>query len=363
MTSKSAHKREYIARRCPTVVLATLLATVVAALVAIIGPAAAVAAPAPFVALNYDVDPALVGCPSPLEFRSKVSAQLGYDPFLAEAPLVVNARVWQGEGGYEGALDWGRLADARLGERRFATPQASCHDLIPAMVFALSVQIQLMVVDPKPTPTPPSETVANPSSAGSSPAPAKVPAAPPTATLTSKPETTSLSSDSPPRPAWKAQIGVGGALGLGVAPDWTALGRLLLAIHNGRWRFELGAEGSLPVSGQLDTGERFSQRLWLGTAAACADRDAWSACAVTKLGGITARGMDLDKSYSPTGFVAQVGPRLGWSYLMGDHVGLLARIDGLFLLTPWTVALNNVTAWTMPRIGASAGIDFFIRVE
>ena len=129
------------------------------------------------------------------------------------------------------------------------------------------------------------------------------------------------------------------------------------------WLFELGAEASLPATGRLDTGARFSQRLLLGTAAACAERGALAACAVAKLGGITVRGIDVDRSNSPTGFVAQVGPRLGWSYLMGDHVGLLARIDGLFLLTPWTVALNNVTAWTMPRIGASVGIDFFIRVE
>jgi len=127
--------------------------------------------------------------------------------------------------------------------------------------------------------------------------------------------------------------------------------------------FELGAEGSLPATGRLDTGGRFDQRLLLGTAAACAERGALSACAVAKLGGMRARGIDVDKPGSPTGFVAQVGPRFGWSYLMGDHVGLLARIDGLFLLTPWTVELNQVPVWTMPRLGANAGIDFFIRVE
>jgi hypothetical protein len=156
---------------------------------------------------------------------------------------------------------------------------------------------------------------------------------------------------------------VGGGLGAGLAPTWTALGRFLFAVHNGHWLFELGAEGSLPATGQLDTGARFSQRLLLGTAAGCAERGALAACAVAKLGGITVRGIDVDKSNSPTGFVAQVGPRLGGSYQLGNHVGLHARIDGLFLLTPWTVELNDVAAWTMPRFGVSAGIDLSIRVE
>jgi hypothetical protein len=315
-----------------------------ATLVVVVGPTSA-AVPEPFVALNYDVDPALLGCPSPAEFRSKVSAQLGYDPFLPEAALVVNARIWQGEGGYEGALDWGRLADARLGERRFPSRQVSCQGVIPAMVFALSVQIQMMAIEP--------EAKASP---GDYPPVDKAQIPPATAAPL-------LVPDKANRLPWKGYGGVGGSVGLGLAPTWTMLGRLLIAVHNGRWLFELGAEGSLPSTGQLDTGERFDQRLFLGTAAACAERGAFLACAVAKLGGMRARGLDVDKPESPTGFVAQVGPRLGWSYLLGDHVGLLARIDGLFLLTPWTVELNQAPAWTMPRLGASAGIDLFFRLE
>lgn len=332
---------------------------VLAGLVGVVGQPAAAAAPAPFVALKYDVDLGLPGCPSQAEFRSNVSTQLGYDPFLPEATLVVNARVWQGEGGFEGALDWGRRADARLGERRFSSQQASCHALIPAMVFALSVQIQIMAVEAEVVSPP--EAASDPGDELGPPPPA-VASTVATATIPSKPPEVASPGDGA-RPTWKGYGGVGGSLAAGVAPTWTALGRLLLALHNGRWLFELGAEGSLPATGRLDTGEGFRQRLLLGTAAACAERSALAACAVAKLGGVMVRGMDVDRSNSPTGFVALLGPRLGASYQMGDHVGLLARIDGLFLLTPWTVEVNQVAAWTMPRFGVSAGIDLFVKVE
>ena len=337
-----------------------LLAVVLATLVGVVGQSTAAAALAPFVALKYDVDPDLAGCPSSTEFRSKVVSQLGYDPFLPEATLVVNARVWQGEGGFEGALDWGKRAEARLGERRFSLKQASCSALIPAMVFALSVQIQIMAVEAEVAPS--ADAAFDADGSGPPPSAAASPAATPTLGVPAK----LVKVGSPGqgnRPAWKSYGGVGGSLGASVAPTWTALGRLLLAVHDGRWLFELGAEGSLPATGRLDTGERFRQRLLLGTAAACAERGALAACAVAKLGAITVRGIDVDRSNSPTGFVAQVGPRFGGSYRIGDHLGLLARIDGLFLLTPWTVELNQVAAWTMPRFGVSAGIDLFIRVE
>lgn len=347
-----AHRRGHFVRRLPAAVMATL--------VGVVGQPAAAAAPAPFVALKYDVDPDLAGCPFPAEFKSKVTSQLGYDPFLPEATLVVNARVWQGEGGFEGALDWGRLAEARLGERRFSSKQASCHALIPAMVFALSVQIQIMAVEAEVVSSP--DAMLDADGGGARPSAVAPPAATPTPDVTAKSPEVGFQGDGD-SPAWKSYGGVGASLGAGVAPTWTALGRLLFVVHNGHWLFELGAEGSLPATGRLDTGERFSQRLFLGTAAACAERGALVACAVAKLGGITVRGIDVDKSNSPTGFVAQVGPRLGGSYQLGDHVGLHARIDGLFLLTPWTVELNQVAAWTMPRFGVSTGIDLSIRIE
>ncbi|HEY5957552.1 MAG TPA: hypothetical protein VIV60_13395, partial [Polyangiaceae bacterium] len=41
----------------------------------------------PFVDLKYELDPAIHGCPTLLEFRSIVARELGYDPYLAGASM------------------------------------------------------------------------------------------------------------------------------------------------------------------------------------------------------------------------------------------------------------------------------------
>jgi len=336
----------------------------VATVVGILGQAAA--EPAPSVGLKYDVYPGFSGCPSEAEFRSKVATQLGYDPFLLEATLVLTARVWQGDEGFEGALDWGRRGETRLGERRFLSKQTSCQALISAMVFAVSVQIQMMAVaadagaSPEATSQSDGDGVVVPPTAVALPAATSSPAA---ASNPTRVASGVVRKDEGNRPPWKSYGGFGGTVAAGVAPSLAVLGRLLFAVHDGHWLFEVGAEGSFPATGGLDTGERFSQRLLLGTAAACAEHGVLAACAVAKLGGITVRGIDVDRANSPTGFVAQIGPRVGVSYGLGNHLGLHARIDGLFLVTPWAVELNGVTAWTMPRLGVSAGIDLSVRLD
>jgi hypothetical protein len=99
----------------------------------------------------------------------------------------------------------------------------------------------------------------------------------------------------------------------------------------------------------------------LGTVAACGLRGSTSACAIVKLGQIGVQGVGVDKPASPEGFVAQVGPRLAYSIGLGDHLALVGHADALYLLTSWTITVNHVAVWTMPRLGAVAGIDLAVR--
>jgi len=41
----------------------------------------------------------------------------------------------------------------------------------------------------------------------------------------------------------------------------------------------------------------------------------------------------------------------------------MGHADALYLLTPWTVHVNHVVAWTMPRVGAVAGIDLAVKFQ
>jgi hypothetical protein len=312
-----------------------------------------------FVDLTYDVDPELEDCPSEDELRSIVAQRLGYDPARAGAPLGADVRVEAVETGMDGAIAWRTGAEQRLGERRFASQTQDCHQLVTTMGFVLAVQIQLMAAEEA---QPPAETepttrhAASPSPAPSSPAPSRggrrVDAAPPP---TPPSELPARSSEASPR--WSAMAGVGPAVGLGLGPDPIAQGRLFGAVQYGRVSIELAAEASLPSTTRLPNGGGFRHQLTLGSLAACGWHRSISACALAKLGRIQVRGIGVDEPASAAGFVAQIGPRLAYSLGLSDHLVLMGHADALYMLTPWTVYVNHVAAWTMPRVGAVAGID------
>ena len=332
-------------------------------LAALLARGQAQAAPMLFVDMTYNVDPALPGCPSEPEFISLVVGQLGYDPFRAGSPLAVVVRAWQGEQGIEGRLDWVADTQPSLGERRFTSPNQSCRQVLPAMGFALVVQIQLMATEATAETAPPAEQPDD-ASAGSSPreeTPAPVEPPGPAPTL-ARAEPTSPAVSTPVKSSWSVRAGGGASVGLGLGPRVVTQGRLFAAVHDGRFLVELGAEASVPSSSRFDAGG-FRYHLLQGTLAACRELGPLSACAIAKLGRLNVQGIDIDEPQSPRGFIAHVGPRLGWSVLLGDHVGLQARADGGYLLTPWTVELNHVPVWTMPSFSVSAGLDFFLRLE
>ena len=157
--------------------------------------------------------------------------------------------------------------------------------------------------------------------------------------------------------------GLGPAVGIGLGPDPVAQGRLFFAVQYGMGSIELGAEASLPSTTRQPGGGGFRHQLILGSLAACGWYRSISACALTKLGRIQVQGIGVDEPASPAGFVAQVGPRLAYSLGLGEHVMLLGHVDALYLLTPWTVYVNHVAVWTMPRFAAVAGIDLAVNFQ
>ena len=98
-----------------------------------------------------------------------------------------------------------------------------------------------------------------------------------------------------------------------------------------------------------------------GTLAACGREGAAAACAVTKLGRLRAEGVGLDRPAEPAGFVAEVALRLQYSLRWGNSFAVAAHGDGAYLITPWTVELNQRAVWSMPRINFTGGIDAVVR--
>jgi hypothetical protein len=152
-------------------------------------------------------------------------------------------------------------------------------------------------------------------------------------------------------------VGIGPAVGLGLAPGPVFLGRLFGAFRRGWLGLEVGVERSMPSKTTETYGGGFEHALTLGTVAACGWYGTTFVCGLTKLGRIHVSGFGIDRPESSAGFVAQSGPRIAHALRFGNHVLLLGRVEALYLLTPWTVELNHVAVWNMPRLSAVAGID------
>jgi hypothetical protein len=290
-----------------------------------------------------------------------VAKRLGYDPHRAGEPLVVDVRLKRGERGIEGAIDWTAVTRKRAGERRFISRNQDCEELAATMGFVLAVQIQLMATEPEEKP--PSEGAdqdrAKDTSAGDG--------APSSERKLDTPEVPAVRTSAEPEPGpdaarWTGIAGLGPSVGFGLGPGPIAVGDLVLAVQRGSAMIALGAEVSLPSTKRQDYGGGFRHEFFLGSLALCAQRWSLSACGLAKLGLVQVHGVGVDDPLSPSGFLAQAGPRLGYSLGLGNRFSLLGRVEVLYLLTPRDVDVNHTTVWTMPRIGAVAGMDVAVRL-
>jgi len=121
---------------------------------------------------------------------------------------------------------------------------------------------------------------------------------------------------------------------------------------------ELAFDAAWPAKRRLADRSGFSLDRFAGSAAACGHAQVFAACVTATLGRIGAHGFGVDKPSSPSGLFAQVGARASATYELGDRYFLSVRVDGLVMLSRWSVALDGVVAWTTPRLGGLAGVDF-----
>jgi len=326
-------------------------------------PAYGQAIPRQFVDLTYDVDAAIQACPDVSEFRALVAQQLGYDPHRDGSPLGLRIHVESTKTGIEGAIKWRSHAEKELGERRVAARNENCREMVATVAFVAAVQIQLMAAEHVAEPASQSDDNAEPIAHG-------LPANPPpeddrrVATVSTKP--TMVAFEIRPSPVlepnlWSAVVGLGPSVGFGLGPTPVLQGRLFADVQYRHATLEAGVEASLPSTTRQDYGGGFRHELIMGTLAACVGDLSISVCGLGKAGRIQVEGLGVDKPASPSGFIAQVGPRFGHTLSLANHLVLLSHIDALYLLAPLNVELNGMTVWRTPRLSAVMGFDLAIR--
>jgi hypothetical protein len=301
--------------------------------------------------LDYVVQP---GCPAVDSFQAVVTGQLGYDPFRADAPDVVNVRIASAGRTLEGHLEWRDPTGRAIGEQTFPSRSGDCAELVRAMGFALAVQIELMaatVDEPRwvqPPPPPPTETAAPKSSPP-----------PPVARIESAAARASDSSAALRGPSVLA--GAGAFAGFGVSSKPTAVGRLFVTAAWSRVAVELGGELSVPSTTYRADGAGFSQEDFMASLAACWLRVPFSVCGVGKVGEMRVVGQGVSVPLTASGLMAEAGLRVAFSFPLGDRTYLVAHVEGVGHLTQGTVTLDSMPVWTTPSFAALLGLDVAVR--
>jgi hypothetical protein len=136
--------------------------------------------------------------------------------------------------------------------------------------------------------------------------------------------------------------------------------RLFAAVRSGSLSLELSPELTFPVTWRRDDGSGFSVTTRALTLVPCVRRAHFALCAVGMLGVLAVHGFGVDDARSPSSFVAKAGLRLAFDQPLSRRWALAAHADGLGMLTPRTVSLNEVPVWTTPNLGLQAGIDLTV---
>jgi hypothetical protein len=349
------------------------------------------------VSLRYRVDSSLPGCWDEGEFRNRIARRLGYDPFREDASTSVLVHVDGSASAIGGQVEWRNANGTGMGERRFVARDGNCAKLLAEITFSVGLEIELLhpatgarpSAGPSPAlggdreaPTPLAATKTPPPAPSSSPAlpsPSPSPSPPPTPSphlaAPLEPELpvsaedhsanpNEISEPATPEdrgPHWAMWVGLGPSLAWGISPSTAATARLFLGVRRNHLSIEIGAEASYPSKDQKWDGSGFRQVLIGGSAGLCGHHSALAGCVLAKASELRVEGLGLDLTHSPTAFIAQAGLRLAATVGLGKAWFVTAHLDGLVLLTPCTVELNDVGVWEMPRVGALAGIDLAAR--
>jgi len=319
---------------------------------------AAHAEPQTFVALEYEIPPPPSACPTAEEFRASVARQLHYDPFQPDADRRVAVEITRKEVGFSGRIKWTDAEGRWVGDRHLALRRSDCVEIAANLAFSVAVQVQLLAALAPPAPEP----VAPPPPPEPPPPPARPPDV--TATVIAPPEP----APPPPKPVQPGgrltlYVGLGPALALGVAPQPTGLARLFVSGRLARVSLEVAVDAALPAARREVDGVGFSLERFAGALAACGHGRVLSvsACITGTFGTLQVRGSGVDRPAAPTGLFAQAGARIAATRNLGYRYFAAARVDGLVMLSTWTVALNQTSVWTTPRISALVGLDLGAR--
>jgi hypothetical protein len=309
------------------------------------------AAPVPHVHLIYHRDSGSERCPDDRELKAAISARLGDDPFVEEAPVVLTASVQRGDGGLHAIID--RQQNGRAaGHREITSSSMDCIELASALELALSVVIDPLAMTRRvpavPVPTPPVPTP-------------PIPTVAPTTTVVvdpSRPSPESPAKPVPVRPVFAAGIGILGALGSAPAPS---VGPLLEAeLRWPGWSLALDGRLHLPSGMAVGQGD-VNTSVAAATLAPCLRFSGAGACVVGEAGAQWAAGQHLSDEHQWATPYAAVGARFFYDWSLPFRLAIRAQVEAFAPLIRTTLVVSDTPVWTTPVVYGALGVVLLVR--
>lgn len=252
------------------------------------------------------------------KLRQAVASRLGYDPFVAKAPVRVVVRLG-GSGPLSAQVSILR-PNAPLAERTL-TGNADCNDLTEALALALAVAVDPLVLT---RPLPLAPVPAQP------PAP---PAAPPTALRRELDLAASVALESQP--------GIAGGLRLGAQ------------VGNGFWSVRLEGYVLLPSRAAIVGGGSVEGLSVGGMVGPCLRVKILSGCLLARGGALRFEGHGLDVTRSGWLGTFAAGTRLGAEWPLESAVAGFAALEAWVPVTQIDLRVGDAIAWNQgPLEGA-----------
>ncbi len=284
--------------------------------------------------LVYNTDDPAGACASEAEFRGKVAARLGYDPFQADAAWLFRVRVDARRKPAHAEILTEQ--DGKSTGRR-ALDETRCDALLETVASTVAIAIDPVAATPGPAPLPPppAGTAAAARSGNVSAARDTTVASPVPKASPSAPVVPYLYLDGTGAFGRTAGTALGGRAGFGLRYRGVSVA--------GEARGE-----ATPDAVRLTALDSAYWSVFSGGIVGCGDKSIFELCAVFAMGSLQAKARNVDRPSLKGTLFASVGARLGIEVPIAGEIALRANAELGIPLVRTTFIVAGEPVWTAP---------------
>ena len=272
-------------------------------------------------------------CPDEPTLRQLVAAQMGYDPFTADAATTISVSIEETPDKLLATVR-AHFQNGHTAQRSLRSANKDCRELAASTAFAIALAVDPLLPQRRRAPAVPTAQAAPERAA------APVP---------------------PPR---GADVGVEAELllGLGQAPEVGFGGALRVSLLSESFLLTLEARADMPSSLSIPGG-RVGASLFAGVAAGCYRWKALQACALIGLGALRAFGSGFPGDAVRWLPWVGAGARAAVRVPLSTSLYLEAHGDLIFPLVRSALLVGDVEVWRMSIVGGTIGLGLGYRLE